>query len=242
MIEAVFISDLHLHPNEHAILHRFNQFIQWAANNTKNVYILGDFFHAWPGDDALDPWSQSIAEQLSWLSLQGVKLFFMHGNRDFLLGKRFAKQASLMMLSEPTVIILDGMKVLLVHGDRYCTKDKRHQWLRRLTRNSIFPALFLRLSYAFRAKIVNKVREHSQAHHNQPAAYMDVVVPVMLEHMQKLHVTTLIHGHTHKPGFISHPWGGEIYSQYVLSDWDDNPLIMCYDKANGFNFVLLSER
>ena len=242
MIEAVFISDLHLHPKEHAILDRFNQFIQWAAINTKSVYILGDFFHAWPGDDAIDPWSESIAQQLSWLSLQGVKLFFLHGNRDFLIGERFAQLASLTILSEPTVIRLGGVKVLLVHGDRYCTKDKSHQWLRRLTRNSMFPALFLRISCKIRAKIVNDVREHSQANRSKSALYMDVVVPVMLDHMQKLQVNILVHGHTHKPGLTTHRRDNETYHQYVLSDWDDNPSLMCYDDTKGFNFVLLSEK
>ena len=241
MIEAVFISDLHLHPHDEAITLRFNHFIQWASKNVRRVYILGDFFHVWPGDDALDTWSRSIAMQLSWLASQGVKLYFMHGNRDFLLGEGFAKLASMTILPEPTVITLDGTKILLVHGDRYCTKDKGHQWLRRVTRNSIFPSLFLRLSYPFRANIVNTVRERSQANRQKSALSMDVVVPTMLRHMQQFGLRTLVHGHTHKPGLSTHQHEGENYHQYVLSDWDDNPLLMCYDSANGFYFVRLLE-
>ena len=242
MIEAVFISDLHLHPDEFLITERFNRFIQWAAHNTLTVYILGDFFHVWPGDDALDEWSHSIARQLSWLASQGVKLYFIHGNRDFLLGKRFAALASLTILIDPTVITLDGVKILLVHGDRYCTKDKGHKWLRRLTRNSIFPRLFLRLPHKIRAKLVNKVRQHSQCNRNKPPSSMNIVVSTMIRHMQQLQVNSVVHGHIHKPGLTEHEYLLDFYQQYVLSDWDDNPLLMCYDRPNGFYFDRLAEK
>ena len=236
MIDAVFISDLHLHPNEVAITHRFNQFIDWAAENTRTLYILGDFSHAWPGDDALDSWSESIAAKLSKLAASGVSVFYMHGNRDFLLGERFAQLAKFAILSEPTIITLGDEQVLLVHGDRYCTKDKGHQWLRRLTRNSLFSTIFLRLPYQFRAKLVNKVRKHSQINRSKSASQLDVVPTSLLKHMQQLNVFTLIHGHTHKPGLTIHDFQGKSYRQYVLSDWDDNPVLMCYDKSNGFYF------
>lgn len=241
MIDVVFISDLHLHPQEKAITERFYHFIEWAAAHTKNVYILGDFFHVWPGDDALDKWSESIAARLSWLASQGVKLYFMHGNRDFLLGSRFATLASLILLKEPSVITLGETNVLLVHGDRYCTDDKPHQWLRRLTRNPLFPALFLRLPSKLRAKLVNKVRQHSQTNRSKPSSYMDIVIPVMIKHMQKMQTPVVIHGHIHRPGQITHHYNGTSYQQYVLSDWDDNPQLMCYDRPNGFYFKRLSE-
>lgn len=237
MNQAVFISDLHLHPLEIVITERFNRFIQWAADNAKNVYILGDFFHVWPGDDALDAWSESITSQLSWLASQGVNLYFMPGNRDFLVGERFAQLASLTILKEPAVITLGTTNVMLVHGDRYCTQDKGHQRLRRLTRNALFPPLFLRLSYKFRHQLVNKVRNHSQANRRKAAASMDIVAPVMLAHMQQLHVNVLIHGHIHKPGLTTHEYFSVKYKQYVLSDWDDNPQLLCYNGSKGFYFV-----
>lgn len=236
MIDAVFISDLHLHPERHDICKRFDLFIQWASENTRVVYILGDFFHVWAGDDSLEPWSYSIAKQLSWLASKGIKLYFMHGNRDFLIGKRFATLASLTFLPEPTVITLDETKILLVHGDRYCTKDLKHQWLRRLTRNSIFPRFFLCLPRTFRFNLVNRIRQQSQANRDKPASYMDVVALPMLKHMQHMHVNILVHGHTHKPGLTQHEHQGELYQQFVLSDWDDNPMLMCYDKTNGLYF------
>ncbi len=241
MIDAVFISDLHLHPQEDAITERFYQFIKWAATNTKKVYILGDFFHVWPGDDALDAWSDSIAERLSWLASQGVTLYFMHGNRDFLLGPRFAKRACMALLKEPTVITLGETNVLLVHGDRYCTDDKGHQWLRRLTRNVIFSTLFLALPYKIRANLVNKVRKHSQTNRRKSVGYMDIVAEDMLQHMQIMQTHVVVHGHIHKPGCVRHDYYGAVYQQYVLSDWDDNPFMMCYDVPNGFYFKRLLE-
>lgn len=236
MIDAVFISDLHLHPEEAPIAERFERFIQWASSNTRAVYILGDFFHVWPGDDGLDAWSEGIGARLSWLASQGVTLSYMHGNRDFLLGPRFASLASMTLLREPTIITLGDRKVLLMHGDGYCIHDKAHQRLRRVTRNERFVNLFLKLPFSLRNKLVNTVREHSQNNRSKPAIYMDVVPSAMLNHMDSLQVRVLIHGHTHKPGLTTHDFKNEQYLQYVLSDWDDNPLLMCYDRANGFYF------
>ncbi len=241
MIDAVFISDLHLHPDEIAITKRFNQFLDWAAQNTRSVYILGDFFHVWPGDDALDHWSESIAASLAGLAESGVSLYYMHGNRDFLLGARFAQLAHLTVLTEPEIITLGNEQVLLVHGDRYCINDRGHQRLRYLTRNRIFQTIFLRIPYRLRSKLVNKVREHSQTNCNKPMAQLDVVPSAMLEHMQQLNINTLIHGHTHKPGLTVHQYRGSSFRQFVLSDWDDNPLLLCYDESSGFYFNLFVE-
>lgn len=242
MIEAVFISDLHLHPNEPKIIECFLQFIRWAETNTQSVYILGDFFHVWPGDDALDEWSLSIAQQLSLLASKGIKIYFMPGNRDFLLGQTFARLASMTLLKEPAIITLGNLRVLLVHGDRYCTKDRGHQWLRRLTRNSIFPKLFLSLPYRFRAKLVNKVRQHSQENRRKTSTYMDIVASKMVTHMRKYAVNTIIHGHTHKPGVTKHEYEGGVFQQYVLSDWDDRPYLLCYNKPLGLIFTRFMER
>jgi UDP-2,3-diacylglucosamine hydrolase len=241
MIDAVFISDLHLHPDEGAITARFDQFIEWAIKNTKSVYILGDFLHVWPGDDALDAWSKGIAKQLAKLKYHEIKLYFMHGNRDFLLGNHFAELAGMTILSEPSVITLQEEKVLLVHGDRYCTQDKAHQWLRRLTRNALFSLFFLKLPFKFRSGLVNKVRAHSQMNRMKPVESMGIVNDVMIKHMQQMQVTTLIHGHIHKPGLTHHCDNQKDYRQYVLSDWDDNPELLCYDKTNGFYFNRMPE-
>lgn len=241
MRNTVFISDLHLHPEETAIHKRFNCFIQWAAENASTVYILGDFFHAWPGDDALDEWSESIASQLSWLNHQGVKLYFMPGNRDFLIGKRFVKLASLILLKDPSIITLNGAKILLVHGDRYCIHDKSHQWFRKITRNRLFTTLFLCLPYKLRANLVNQVRRHSQMNQSKPLSRLMIVTSFMLKHLHKLKVKTVIHGHIHQPGVTRHTFQSCGYFQYVLSDWDANPMILCYNQCKGFYFYLCRE-
>lgn len=234
--EAVFISDLHLHPDNSAILARFENFVTWAALNTEAVYILGDFFHAWPGDDGLTDWSCAIAKRLRWLREQEVKLYFMHGNRDFLLGETFAKSAGLTLLAEPSVIRLDNQQILLTHGDRYCIHDKSHQRFRKLTRNRWFSHLFLRLPLYLRLKLVAKVRQQSQMNRSKTQEQMDVVVEPMIAHMQKNQVSFLIHGHTHKPGLSIHCYNKKKYSQYVLSDWDDSPQVLCYYAPKGLEF------
>lgn len=234
---AVFISDLHLNPYEPAITARFHHFIDWAAKNTEVVYILGDFFHVWAGDDGLDSWSRAIAERLHWLSEQGVTLYFMAGNRDFLLGEQFAKLAGMTLLTEPAIIQLVNTKVLLVHGDCYCTEDRAHQWFRRLTRNNWFKAVFLCLPYAWRAYLAQSIRQRSQANRTKSYKEMAIVVPGMLAHMQQCQVTILIHGHIHKASLTKHRHQNQLFEQYVLSDWDDNPTLLCYDKTKRFNFI-----
>jgi len=237
MIDAVFISDLHLHPQRTDIQERFNKFITWCKTvSIKRIYILGDFFHAWAGDDSIDDWSRSIAQQLQELILLDIQLFYMHGNRDFLLGHEFAKLAGWTILPEPTLIELGKEKVLLVHGDRYCIKDKAHQRFRRLTRNSLFSWLFLCLPLTFRLKLVNKVRKISKNNQHKTMEQMDVSVESVMQHMEKMNVKILIHGHTHKPGLSSYNIKNEKIRRYVLSDWDDIPWLLCYHNTNEYNF------
>lgn len=235
--EAVFISDLHLNPEDAAITTRFEAFIDWAALHTKAVYILGDFFHVWPGDEALDEWSKAIAKRLAGLSTQGISLYLMTGNRDFLLGPRFLQLAQAHVLTEPSIIQLGDEKVLLVHGDRYCTNDKGHQWLRWLTRNRFFIGLFLRLPFAVRRKIVNQVRQHSQKQRAKSYEQWAIVPTALCQHLRQLQLTTVIHGHIHRPGLTMHRDQYGQYHQFVLSDWDDKPMLLCYDHTKGYEFI-----
>ncbi|MGL5742828.1 MAG: UDP-2,3-diacylglucosamine diphosphatase [Legionella sp.] len=237
MIEAVFISDLHLHPDDQVIQERFNQFIEWANGYVKTVYILGDFFHVWAGDDAMDAWSEAIAQQLLSIKQQGVQVYYMHGNRDFLLGKAFAHRAGLIFLKEPAIIQLNQEKVLLVHGDRYCTKDKSHQRFRLFTRNKLFSTLFLKLPFSYRDRLVNQVRQHSQMNQGKTTEEMDVVADSVIQHMLYFKVSTLIHGHTHKPGITTYEEYTQKLKRYVLSDWDDTPQLLCYDNTKGIYFI-----
>lgn len=235
MLEAVFISDLHLHPLDAAITLRFKQFLHWAKKRTQAIYILGDFFHAWAGDDGLDAWSLNLASELRGLSDGGIKLYFMAGNRDFLLGKGFAKEAKLGLLPDPSLITLGEEKILLSHGDRYCTKDNAHKALRFLTRNALFPRLFLSLPYSLREKLVFKVREKSKSKAFDPVN-RGIVVESLIKDLQRHKTTTVIHGHIHQPGLTRHRGVNGSYLQYVLSDWDDKPVILCYHPTKGLFF------
>ncbi|CAM2905394.1 UDP-2,3-diacylglucosamine diphosphatase [Legionella worsleiensis] len=237
MIDAVFISDLHLHPENSSIHQRFSQFLEWAQVSVKKIYILGDFFHAWAGDDSIDDWSRGIASQLFELTQKGIALYFMCGNRDFLLGKQFAKLAGWTVIREPTVIELGNERVLLVHGDGYCTRDRGHQRLRLFTRNRLFVWLFLSLSLAFRKRIVNKVRSISSSKNTQFLDKMDVVGESVIKDMTHHQVRQLIHGHTHKPGLTQYFHEHQCLQRYVLSDWDDSPEVLCYDRTKGIYFI-----
>ncbi len=237
MLDAVFISDLHLNSQEPYLITRFNVFVDWALVNTRAVYVLGDLFHVWAGDDCVEAWSEDIAKQFRRLTECGIQLYFMPGNRDFLLGQSFANQAGFRLLKDPSVIMLGDQSVLLAHGDAYCLFDKAHQRFRRLTRNAWFISFFLILPSKLRQKIVGKVRAQSQRNRNKSPRIWDVVPEALVNDMRSHHLNTLIHGHIHKPGFIEHSQFDGKYGQFVLSDWDDTPQLLGYNKSTGFKFI-----
>ncbi|KTD04209.1 UDP-2,3-diacylglucosamine hydrolase [Legionella geestiana] len=238
MIEAVFISDLHLHPDEKAVCERFEAFIAFAASHVRRVYLLGDFFHAWAGDDTMDSWSEAIAARLKSLAEAGVETCFLHGNRDFLLGEAFAARAHMRLLSEPCIITLAGQPLLLVHGDSLCTRDTRHQWFRALTRNPVFIRAFLCLPRALRHRLVNGVRRLSRQ--RVPGNYMDVVPEAVEALFKKTGQSVMVHGHIHRSGTTTHTVEGRECTRFVLSDWDDDPQLLCYDMSKGLYFIQLS--
>lgn len=238
MIDTVFISDLHLHPNEPEIQARFNTFIEWAKHSVKKLYILGDLFNTWVGDDELNDWSRGIAQQIYSLKSHGIKVFYMHGNRDFLLGKTFAQLAGWEVIYEPAFINLGTEKAMLMHGDSYCTKDINHQRLRKLTRNRLFPFIFLRLPLTFRKRLASELRSQSMKS-GKSMVEMDVVVDSVIKHMIQHSTKVLIHGHTHKCAVSVYPHKEYELKRYVLSDWDDNPQLLCYDYTKGFYYVTI---
>lgn len=236
MIDAVFISDLHLNPAEPEISQRFAEFINWAAANCRRLYILGDFFHVWAGDDTLDDWSMDIAARLGQLSAQGIALYFMPGNRDFLLGDHFARLAGWTVLPDPCLIDCGQQAILLAHGDAFCTRDRAHQRFRRLTRSPWFSSLFLRLPQRLRLQLCQSVRQHSQRQ-QKSQMIMDVEIATVCQVAEAHGVSTLIHGHTHRPGLYPETNSKGNLQRYVLSDWDDRPQILCYDDTKGFYFT-----
>ena len=236
MNEAVFISDLHLHPEYPDITANFRKFVNWAINNTQKLYILGDFIHVWPGDEAIDAWSDAIISELVKLTDHGIPVYFMPGNRDFLIGKRFLRKAKLHYLQDPTVVTLGHQRVLLSHGDAYCTLDNSHQRFRKMTRNWLFCFLFLQLPYAFRKSLVNRVRHYSQTNNRKLPATMQTVETAMQKDMQRFAADILIHGHTHQPGVRTYQQNAQSWHEYTLSDWDENPSILCYNDTK-YQFI-----
>lgn len=236
MNEAVFISDLHLNPDCPEITERFLCFCQWAVKNTKSVYILGDFFHLWVGDDDQSAWIQPISNALKSLNQQGVQLFYMGGNRDFLLGRRFCRESQMVYLKDATTIQWDKHTIALTHGDRLCTKDKMHQLFYRFTRNGVFRLFFNALPILVRRFLAQKVRKRSQLNKpNQPAVGY-VTLRGVKYFVSQYPCDMVIHGHTHQPALHHHVLGDQVIRRYVLSDWDDKVVVLCYHKTKGFYF------
>jgi len=227
---TLLISDLHLHPGAPEITEGFLHWLETRACGCDALYILGDFFEAWIGDDLLDlsghdPTGNAdlavrIARALRHLADNGTALYLMHGNRDFLLGKRFAEHAGATLLPDPSLVELDGRPVLLMHGDSLCTRDEAYQAFRAQARHPLWQEQVLSMPIDQRIALARQLREQSgEANSNKAEDIMDVtpdeVVKVMAEHG----VTTLIHGHTHRPAVHELTVGDVPARRYVLGDW-----------------------
>lgn len=227
---TLLISDLHLHPGAPEITEGFLHWLDERARGCDALYILGDFFEAWIGDDLLDlvdhdptgnaALAARIAAALRQLAESGTAIYLMHGNRDFLLGERFAKEAGATLLPDPSVVMLDNERVLLMHGDSLCTRDETYQAFRAQARHPLWQEQILSMPIQERITLARQLREESgEANSNKAEDIMDVtpdeVVKVMAEHG----VTTLIHGHTHRPTVHELEVEGQPARRYVLGDW-----------------------
>ena len=216
---TLFISDLHLCASQPKITENFFYFLEHIAIKADALYILGDFFEYYVGDDDNSPFLQSIIAVLAKASDQGLPIFLMRGNRDFLMNKRFAKRAHVTLLRDPTVITLYQQRTLLMHGDSLCTLDRAHQRFRKLTNNRLARKLFLWLPLSLRQKIGNHFRWVSETRHKlQSSESMDVYEKTVLQKMKKYRTPRLIHGHTHQPAIHALPEGKE---RIVLAAWHD---------------------
>ena len=218
---ALFISDLHLSEDRPAANERFFSFLEETARAADSLYILGDFFEYWIGDDDLAyPFNAVIAGVLRELSRNGVALYLMHGNRDFLIGRGFCDATGAALLEDPTVVDLDGEKTLLMHGDTLCADDLDYQAWRRTARSSAWQQGFLAKSLAERRLAVGGMREKSkEVVQAKPAEIMDVNAGAVREAMQRHGVKRLIHGHTHRPGHHRVELDGARGERWVLPDW-----------------------
>ncbi|MDF2691571.1 MAG: lpxH [Gammaproteobacteria bacterium] len=218
---SLIISDLHLSESHHDSSRLFFRFLEEKAYSAEALYILGDFFEFWIGDDDLSPFHKNIIEALAKLSQSGVKLFFMHGNRDFLLGKKFAKMAGATILNDPAVIEFYGRKVLLTHGDQLCTDDIRYQKYRKIVNRKWVQKLFLLLPLSRRRALALKI--HHSNPHRKPGQYRpeiaDVTANAVQNAFEKHQVNDLIHGHTHRLAIHDYPLNKK---RYVLGDWHEH--------------------
>ncbi len=215
---ALFISDLHLQESHPRTLDAFFRFLKEHARHTRQLYLLGDIFEYWAGDDDLDtPFHARIVAALRTLADGGVELFWMAGNRDFLVGQGFADAAGLTLLQEPHVVEIGGQRIALVHGDAECTLDTKYMEFRAMVRQPAWQAQFLAMPLAQRKAIIAGLREGSrEAHTTKSYEIMDVTPGAVEAVFEATGAKVLIHGHTHRPALHRH---GERL-RYVLPDWE----------------------
>jgi len=220
-LSTLFISDLHLTEERPEANERFIALLEDQGRAADALYILGDFFEYWIGDDDLgEPFNAVIAGLLKDLTGHGVPVYLMHGNRDFLIGEGFCAATGASLLPDPTVAEIGGVKTLLVHGDTLCTDDVEYQAWRRKARDPAFQAAFLAKSLAERRQTVSQMREKSrQVVQEKTAEIMDVNDDAVRQAMRSAGVRRLIHGHTHRPGRHELDIDGQRGERWVLPDW-----------------------
>jgi len=222
-VTTLFISDLHLEESRPDITGAFLGFLEKEAPGAEQLYILGDFFEAWIGDDERTPLQEQVAAALRTLSKNGTRIFLMHGNRDFLLGEDFCERAGSALLDDPTVIDLYGTPTLLMHGDSLCTADVQYQKFRSNMRNPQTQKLILARPLKDRQQMARQLREMSMAtNSNKAEDIMDVTPEEVVRVMEANNVSQLIHGHTHRPAEHNLEVNGKTAQRIVLGDWDKN--------------------
>lgn len=221
MKHTLFISDLHLAPERPHISEAFFEFIRHTAARAEALYILGDLFEYWIGDDDLDDTlNAAVARALGELSAGGVPVFFMHGNRDFLIGPQFAGRAGATLIADPHPVALYGTRMLLMHGDTLCSDDIDYQKFRATARDSKFQRDFLAQPIAARRQRVGQLREiNAQAKQAKTAEIMDVTPATVEQTLREFGYPRLIHGHTHRPARHLHVVDDHPCERWVLNDW-----------------------
>lgn len=237
---TLFISDLHIDASRPAIIEQFLSFLQTEAKDAEALYILGDLFESWVGDDAPDAAQSAAIAGLRSLTAHGVPCFVMHGNRDFLLAGQFCRSSGAQLLPDPLIATLYGEPVLVMHGDALCTDDRAYQRLRATVRDADWQRRFLALSVASRRALAGAARVGSQAHTAaMEYAITDVNADSVATALRTAGTATLLHGHTHRPGIHALQIDGRACSRIVLGDWYDQGSVLRWDR-NGPELASLS--
>ncbi len=218
--EYLFISDLHLSPEHPETSELFLHFLAGQARRAERIYVLGDLFDAWIGDDDDSPLHSRVIAALRKLSDTGTALHLQHGNRDFLLGKAFARAAGCSLMKDPERIELHGVPTLLMHGDLLCTDDLPYQKFRRKVRNPVLQWLFLRRGLDKRRAQAAIYRHRSaEAKSAKNTDIMDVNQTTVMDTMRRYQVRQLIHGHTHRQARHELTLDGQPALRWVLAEW-----------------------
>jgi len=221
-----FISDLHLERIEASITNIFTEFLD-DLNQNDSLYILGDLFESWIGDDNVTELSQYISDRLLSLSERNISVAIMHGNRDFLIGEDFCKASSIELINDPRIIEIDTKKVMLTHGDELCTDDKEYQAFRSVVRNPLWQKDFLNFPISKREKIAGEAKDASKdSKENKAMEIMDVNTDAVLKAFNDHPVEIMIHGHTHRPNIHEISNEERKLTRYVLGDWSKNSAII----------------
>jgi UDP-2,3-diacylglucosamine hydrolase len=216
----LFVSDVHLDGTAPQAIQQFLDFLATEAAGAEALYILGDLFEAWVGDDDQDPDKQRVCGGLRALSARGVACFALHGNRDFLLGTGFCERSGCRLLPDPVVAQIDGERVLLTHGDALCTDDHSYQELRSVVRSPVWQQRFLALPRAQRELLADEARAGSRRHTARTVPYiMDVNAAAVTAAFTAARVRRMIHGHTHRPGVHALQIDGAPAQRIVLGAW-----------------------
>jgi UDP-2,3-diacylglucosamine hydrolase len=219
-VTTLFVSDLHLDSASPEIARQFHTFLAGEARAADALYVLGDLFEAWLGDDDPDPAVRATVAALRSLVDSGVRCFVMHGNRDFLIGDRFCRETGATLLADGAVVQLYGERVLLMHGDALCTGDASYQRLRRIVRNPVVRRILRSMTLGQRRRLAGKMRAGSRRHIGMTAPeIMDVNATAVAEALRAAGVRTLVHGHTHRPAVHELTVDGMPARRIVLGDW-----------------------
>ena len=236
---VLFISDLHLSDERPEKIILFKSLLEGPARIADALYILGDLFEAWAGDDDTTPPHPEIIKMLSTFTGSGGKLYMMRGNRDFLLGKKFALDTGARLLGDIELIELNGKNILLMHGDTLCSRDVKYQLYRRVVNNKFSISLFMALPYSLRVKIWHGVRNITRKTNKSPYI-VDVHQPEVEKIMTQYNVMDLIHGHTHKQGIHEFLLKNKTARRFVLGDWYEKDCVLLAD-SNGLQMMGVQE-